>query len=359
MKGRLLFAFLLALAAPVQAQQLTFTTHIQSRKVGAPPPASPMVAAFYEKFGVTIAGNFLLSIPYGSADTTTTLGARELRYQAGTPSSTLPTGTIQIIYPDASALYVNSESKTYRRFPAPSAAAMTQLTERASSLQPLVSLKETGEFITIAGVRADHVTFDVKLNPAGLPKTMLAQGVNLELTGEAWLARRYRSYAVLQARSYPMSLLRQLEETGFPLRVILRGEILNGYEIERIVTSIAEGPESPFELPADYVEVQQGRPGIKMPEKIKDVLPVYSREAQRAGVEGTVLVEAVVGSDGLVRSARVVRSLDTKFGIDQEAVNAVRKWEFTPALLDGKAINVVITVNVAFHLRRNPPSSRP
>ena len=102
---------------------------------------------------------------------------------------------------------------------------------------------------TIAGVNAEHVTFNVTLNPSGMPPSLRDQGDQLEITGEAWLAPQYRSYAALQSRTYPMSptgapILRQLDDIGFPVRVILRGAMFGGYEVERTVTKIVEEPAS-------------------------------------------------------------------------------------------------------------------
>ena len=57
----------------------------------------------------------------------------------------------------------------------------------------------------------------------------------------------------------------------------------------------------------------------------------------RARIQGAVLVAAIVEADGTVRDARVVRSLDGVFGLDQAAVRAANQWVFRPATMDGQA----------------------
>ncbi len=87
---------------------------------------------------------------------------------------------------------------------------------------------------------------------------------------------------------------------------------------------------------------------IKEPRKIKDVKPVYPADAEAAGIQGVVILEAVVSPSGSVSDARVLRSVP---GLDQAAVDAVRQWEFTPTLLNGVPVPVIMTVTVNFTLR--------
>ncbi len=86
---------------------------------------------------------------------------------------------------------------------------------------------------------------------------------------------------------------------------------------------------------------------IKPPAKVKDVRPVYPAVAQGAKVQGVVIIEAVIGEDGRVRAARVMRSIPL---LDEAAMEAVRQWEFTPTLLNDAAVPVVMTVTVNFTL---------
>ena len=87
---------------------------------------------------------------------------------------------------------------------------------------------------------------------------------------------------------------------------------------------------------------------IKEPMKIKDAKPVYPAEAQAAGIQGVVILEATVAPSGYVSDARVLRSIPL---LDQAAVDAVRQWVFTPTLLNGAPVSVIMTVTVNFTLR--------
>jgi protein TonB len=92
------------------------------------------------------------------------------------------------------------------------------------------------------------------------------------------------------------------------------------------------------------------RPGgdIKRPVKVKDAAPVYPAFARAARVEGIVIVEATIGPNGKVQDARILRSIQL---LDAAALDAVRQWEFTPTLLNGMPIAIVMTVTVDFKLR--------
>jgi protein TonB len=84
---------------------------------------------------------------------------------------------------------------------------------------------------------------------------------------------------------------------------------------------------------------------IAPPKKVKDVRPVYPADAKDARVQGVVIIEGVIGPDGKVQAARVLRSVPQ---LDQAALDAVKQWEFTPTLLNGAAVPVVMTVTVNF-----------
>jgi protein TonB len=71
----------------------------------------------------------------------------------------------------------------------------------------------------------------------------------------------------------------------------------------------------------------------------------------RARIQGTVRLQAIVAPDGSVSAARIVRSLDQTFGLDQEALKTIKQWRFLPGLRDGRAVPVVIEVELTFTLR--------
>jgi TonB family protein len=80
---------------------------------------------------------------------------------------------------------------------------------------------------------------------------------------------------------------------------------------------------------------------IRQPNKITHVNPVYPPDARDARVQGIVIIEALIDAAGRVSEARVLRSIPM---LDQAALDAVRQWEFTPTLLNGAPVPVIMTV---------------
>jgi protein TonB len=94
---------------------------------------------------------------------------------------------------------------------------------------------------------------------------------------------------------------------------------------------------------------------IRMPVKTREVAPVYPAIAQSARVQGVVILETIVGADGKVVAAKVVRSIPL---LDQAALDAVRQWEFVPTIVNGTATPVIMTTTVSFTLP-GPAGSAP
>ena len=88
--------------------------------------------------------------------------------------------------------------------------------------------------------------------------------------------------------------------------------------------------------------------GLVAPAKTRHVAPIYPPVALAARQEGLVILEAVIGENGGVRDVRVLRSIPL---LDQAAVDAVRQWRFTPTLLNGEPVPIVMNVTVNFQLR--------
>ena len=89
---------------------------------------------------------------------------------------------------------------------------------------------------------------------------------------------------------------------------------------------------------------------VRAPMKVKDVRPTYPTSMREAGLTGLVPIEAIIGRDGTVSSVRVLSAqVHPDFAI--AAVDAVRQWRFTPTLLNGQPVEVVMTVSVRFDLK--------
>ena len=106
-------------------------------------------------------------------------------------------------------------------------------------------------------------------------------------------------------------------------------------------------PQPPPPPPAPQKPVRVT--ALNMPTKVRDVAPVYPTIARTAGVEGMVIIEAVIAVDGTVRDARVLRSVTL---LDHAALDAVKQWRYAPTRLNGVAVPVIVTVTVHFRLQR-------
>ena len=116
-----------------------------------------------------------------------------------------------------------------------------------------------------------------------------------------------------------------------------------------VVTAAVAAPSISASV-AKQVDQQKIRVGgdVKEPKKIKDVKPVYPEAAKAAGVQGIVIIEIVIGTDGAVNEAKVLRSVPE---LDRAAVDAVMQWKYTPTLLNGEPVKVIMTVTVTFSLQ--------
>ena len=90
---------------------------------------------------------------------------------------------------------------------------------------------------------------------------------------------------------------------------------------------------------------------ILPPVELRRATPQYTTAAMQARVQGAVIVECVVQPSGVCTDARVIRSLDPKFGLDQEAVKAAGQWRFRPGTRFGQPVPVLVTIEITFTLR--------
>lgn len=93
-----------------------------------------------------------------------------------------------------------------------------------------------------------------------------------------------------------------------------------------------------------------GRGGVSMPQCLENcsLKPPYSEEGYKLKIQGTVLLQMVVRAGGSTDSFKVLRGLG--YGLDEAAIDTVRKWRFRPGYKDGKAVDVYAQVEVNFRL---------
>ena len=110
------------------------------------------------------------------------------------------------------------------------------------------------------------------------------------------------------------------------------------------VTVTPPGGVPPPSPPPPQAPVRVGG-SIKAPARLGYVAPVYPDEAQRANVQGVVIIDATIDKDGNVSDVRILRSIPL---LDRAAVDAVRQWKYEPTLLNGMPVPVIMTVTVRF-----------
>jgi protein TonB len=89
---------------------------------------------------------------------------------------------------------------------------------------------------------------------------------------------------------------------------------------------------------------------VSSPILVKKVEPRYTSAAMVAKITGIVVLEVVVKADGTVGAVRVAKSLDTKLGLDQAAIDAAKEWTFKPGLRRGQPVDVIVTLILEFRL---------
>jgi TonB family protein len=111
-----------------------------------------------------------------------------------------------------------------------------------------------------------------------------------------------------------------------------------------IVFGIPEGPP-PVE-PTGPIRVGGD---VKPPNKVYSPSPQYTEIARKARITGVVIVEAIIDKQGNVTNVKVLKGLP--MGLDQSAVDAVKKWRFEPATLNGKPVAVIYNLTINFQLQ--------
>jgi protein TonB len=123
-----------------------------------------------------------------------------------------------------------------------------------------------------------------------------------------------------------------------------RGIVIGGSVLAAILIAAIAGSVRAQQTP----RIRAGGEGeIAAPKLLKRVDPAYPEAAKADGVQGTVALEIVVDTEGKVIATEVKESVPL---LDEAAVTAVSQWEYTPTLLNGQRVEVVLTVTVKFAL---------
>ena len=120
---------------------------------------------------------------------------------------------------------------------------------------------------------------------------------------------------------------------------------------ERVASLRASRPNTAAVAAQDGGPVRVGG-AVPAPVQLRKVNPVYPPIAQSARVQGVVIVELTLDAQGFVTDARILRSIPL---LDRAALDAVRQWQYTPTLLNGVPVPIVMTATVEFTLPEVAP----
>ena len=155
----------------------------------------------------------------------------------------------------------------------------------------------------------------------------------------------------------PLSIVSEVWKSP-ELQLIVLNKLTNpqtGERTQKLMNiSRAEPPLGLFRPPLDYRLVDEPndvyhiRGDVSAPVLIHKVEPKYSNEARKAKFSGSVLLSIVVDEKGLPSNIEVLQPLG--LGLDQKAIDAVKKWRFRPGTKADRPVPVVAQVEVSFRL---------
>ena len=126
--------------------------------------------------------------------------------------------------------------------------------------------------------------------------------------------------------------------------------VLEVGEVDQMINVVAKAP------PAAPPDTRSGPPSrirvggnVQQTKLVHQVTPIYPERAQAQGIQGVVLLEAVILKDGSIGAMRVLNKLADP-DLVTSAVEAVKNWRYEPTLLNGQPIEVVTTITVNFRL---------
>lgn len=205
--------------------------------------------------------------------------------------------------------------------------------------------------IKIPGITIKNTKAGLK-SPNGRPKAALA-GVPGRLSARSRQEQLRQVFEAAKSISLPGSAAFNI---GAPTPSIRMDTPLRGRRIHTVYINMPNLTSASGSWILEFAvigeEEMNGRlddAKVESPRPLRKVDPRYDAWAKREGVEGTVVVYAVITSRGLVEQARILRGLDER--LDLSALNAFEQWEFQPAARDGEPVAVEAVVRIPFRAR--------
>lgn len=251
-------------------------------------------------------------------------------------------------------------------------------------------IEETGEFQKLLGFDAQHIRIFIHKDPIpeSCPENQPLASILVQ-ERDGWYiqvpslpecpAPKGKNASTNRAFDMPDHYLRSdgtLTPDLLPAKVDVKRR--RGQELQTAFTAEASDVSTDvldptlFDIPAEYREVPEanaancsgaaeivahlddGSPvyrvgcSIKPPRPIRQFEPDYSERARKKKISGTVVLSSIVDSSGNVRDIQIKQPLEPS--LDQQAIAALNKWKFEPAMKDGQPVAVKLEIEMSFRL---------
>ena len=213
---------------------------------------------------------------------------------------------------------------------------------RASG-EPRKASPTSGYGVRVQNARGALVMFDDKMRESPFTRNDLAERLS---TSQEWQAFELSCAGYVCTLQVNGGTVASLSNLQIPLGSI-GFSADNDIELRNIrvlrLTPISDG----FAKGAYLIDDD---PELKPPRPAHEAKPNYTSAALAERIEGTVLLAAVVKEDGSVGDIAMLRSLDSRHGLDHEAIAAAKQWRFTPAVLRGEHVPTLVTIEMSFSM---------
>jgi TonB family protein len=213
----------------------------------------------------------------------------------------------------------------------------------ASSLQTLAMRSTHHELQIQRSPSGDHLVYDLALTDLDTGASLLRKRVDGKAGGDVDVAE---TLGTTQVRV----TLHDLNGVFTAAVDVIDGKkLVDGFSTtwQLEPRDLAEAKAEPPPL-IDAPDAFRVGGEVKEPTVIRRVNPMYPEGARANHVQGTVILELLVGKDGRVKDVAVRKGLP--YGLSESAVDAVRQWLFAPATLRGEPVDVIFNLTIAFRL---------
>ena len=195
--------------------------------------------------------------------------------------------------------------------------------------------EQQGALHTWASVAADAARGGTRLGPQLVPKEPPKAAPDVPYTEKVLVRKRLRRLRVPKDRKWPWVVLAIV---ALALMIEIWRWVSGWRELEPVPVATSTGPVQPrLKVPGSVMEQRV----------VHKVDPVYPQDAEKAKLQGLVLLDTIIGADGVVKDLHPISGPDP---LARAAMDSVRWWRFVPFQLNGQVVPVETTIEVEFRL---------